>query len=83
MSVTAGVPRSRMRAAASMESSSKGFMLCFTPAVSMAVRAELTRGLTCGGCLLAGGAGLGGGGGWVGRGWYRVNWGGEGVRHSL
>ena len=29
----------------------------------MAVRAELTRGLICGGCLLAGGAGLGGGGG--------------------
>ena len=38
-------------------------MPCFTPAVSMAVRAELTRGLTCGGCLLAGGAELGGGGG--------------------
>lgn len=30
-----------------MESSSKGFMECLTPAVSTAVRALLTRGLTC------------------------------------
>ena len=82
MSVTAGVPRSRMRTAASMESSSKGFMLCFTPAVSMAVRAELTRGLTCGACLLAGGAGLGGGGGWGEGGTGSIGK-GEGVRHSL
>ena len=49
MSSTLGEPRSRMRTAASMESSSKGFMLCFTPWVSMAVREELTRGLTCNG----------------------------------
>lgn len=40
-----------------MESSSKGFMECLTPAVSTAVWALLTRGLTCGkggvseGCL--------------------------------
>lgn len=39
-----------------MESSSKGFMLCFTPCVSIAVREELTRGLTCemGGVRLGG-----------------------------
>ena len=41
--------RSRIRTAASMESSSKGFMLCFTPWVSMAVWDLLTRGLTWGG----------------------------------
>jgi hypothetical protein len=62
MSVTFGEPRSRMRTAASMESSSKGFMLCFTPAVSIAVRAELTRGLTCeGGGALAESRGMRGG----------------------
>ncbi len=43
-----GVEASRMRTAASMESSSKGFMLCFTFEVSMAVREALTRGLICG-----------------------------------
>ena len=47
MSSTGGVLRSRMRTAASMESSSKGFMECLTPWVSTAVRALLTRGLTC------------------------------------
>ena len=31
----------------SIDSSSKGFMLCFTPAVSIAVWDLLTRGLTC------------------------------------
>ena len=41
----AGSEASRRRTAASMESSSKGFMLCFTFAVSMAVRVALTRGL--------------------------------------
>jgi hypothetical protein len=39
--------RSRMRTDSSMLSSSKGFMLCFTPAVSIAVWALFTRGLTC------------------------------------
>jgi hypothetical protein len=39
---------SRIRTDSSIESSSKGFMLCFTPAVSTAVWALFTRGLTCG-----------------------------------
>ena len=62
-----------------MESSSKGFMLCFTPCVSIAVWEELTRGLTCEmGGLLDGGDGLRGRGFGEGSiGWW------EGVRHSL
>lgn len=38
---------SRMRTDSSIESSSKGFMECLTPAVSTAVCVLLTRGLTC------------------------------------
>ena len=47
MSSTGGFLRSRICTVASMESSSKGFMECLTPWVSTAVRALLTRGLTC------------------------------------
>ena len=46
MSETVGVPRSRRRTAASMPISSKGFMECLTPEVSIAVWALLTRGFT-------------------------------------
>ena len=42
-----GDESSRNRTAASMESSSKGLRLCFTPAVTMAVRDLLGRGLIC------------------------------------
>ena len=45
-----GVEASRSRMAASRESSSKGLRLCFTLAVSMAVRVALTRGLILGIC---------------------------------
>ena len=47
MSSTGRFLRSRIWTAASMESSSKGFMECLTPWVSTAVRALFTRGLTC------------------------------------
>ncbi len=54
MSSTGGFLRSRIWTAASMESSSKGFMECLTPWVSTAVRALLTRGLTFGGRRISG-----------------------------
>ena len=53
MSLTETVFFSRIRTASSMESSSKGFMECLTPAVSTPMRALLTRGFICGIFLLA------------------------------
>ena len=48
MSATGGEARERRRTASSMESSSKGFMLCFRPVFSRAVWVLLMWGLSCG-----------------------------------